>query len=308
MIENYVVRRFVCFIPTNQFNKIFPGLYNQIRREAHPSILAGVKSILAGRGYPKDVEFRKALVENGLYGSGDRQAKIRFILERIERHLAGKEPPRLETVSVEHVMPQTLTDFWRDHLGEDWETAHALWLHTLGNLTLTGYNSEMSNDDFSAKRQRLIGGTLHLNKLFAKFDSWRAADIRARAETLVEPILSIWPYFGADQPQELVSPPRGRRPAELRILGKTCAVSTWRDVLENTVNEVIEIDPDAYGALSRELSSHVGSDRTRFREARQLRNGGYVNVNLSAEGIDRLCRRILDVAGVSESEWNVETR
>jgi hypothetical protein len=155
VIENYDVRRIVCFIPTNQFNKIFPGLYNQIRREAHPSILAGVKSVLAGRGYPKDVEFRKALIENSLYGSGDRQAKIRFILERIERHLAGKEPPRLETVSIEHVMPQTLTDDWRAHLGEDWETAHALWLHTLGNLTLTGYNSEMSNDDFSAKRLRL---------------------------------------------------------------------------------------------------------------------------------------------------------
>ena len=308
VIENYVVRRFVCFIPTNQFNKIFPGLYNQIRREAHPSILAGVRSILAGRGYPKDVEFRKALVENSLYGSGDRQAKIRFILERIERHLAGKEPPRLETVSVEHVMPQTLTDDWRAHLGEDWETAHALWLHTLGNLTLTGYNSEMSNDDFSAKRQRLIEGTLHLNKLFARFESWRVADIKARAEILVEPVLSIWPYFGGEQPEELVSPPRGRRPAELKIFGKTLAVSTWRDVLENTVNEVIDIDPDAYGALSRELSSHVGSDRTRFRESRQLRNGGYVNVNLSAEGIDRLCRRILDVAGVSESEWEVETR
>ena len=114
VIENYVVRRFVCSIPTNQFNKIFPGLYNQIRREAHPSILAGVRSILAGRGYPKDVEFRKSLVENSLYGSGDRQTKIRFILERIERHLAGKEPPRLETVTVEHVMPQTLTDDWRD--------------------------------------------------------------------------------------------------------------------------------------------------------------------------------------------------
>ena len=205
-------------------------------------------------------------------------------------------------------MPQTLTDFWRDHLGEDWETVHALWLHTLGNLTLTGYNSEMSNDDFAAKRQRLVSGTLHLNKLFSKFDSWRAADIKARAEALVEPILSIWPYFGGEQPQELVSPPKGRRPAELRILGKTCAVSTWRDVLENTVNEVIEIDPDAYSALCRELSSHIGADRTRFREARQLRNGGYLNVNLSAEGIDRLCRRILDVAEVAESEWNVETR
>ena len=84
-------------------------------------------------------------------------------------------------------MPQTLTDDWRAHLGEDWETAHALWLHTLGNLTLTGYNSEMSNDDFPAKRKRLTGGTLHLNKLFAGFESWRAADIKARAEILVEP-------------------------------------------------------------------------------------------------------------------------
>ncbi len=308
IIENYVVRRFVCFIPTNQFNKIFPGLYNQIRREAHPSILAGVRAILAGRGYPKDVEFRKALVENSLYGSGDRQAKIRFILERVERHLAGKEPPKLETVSIEHVMPQTLTDDWRSHLGEDWETSHALWLHTLGNLTLTGYNSEMSNDDFAAKRKRLAGGTLHLNRLFAGFESWRAGEIKARAEILIEPIVSIWPYFGGDQPEEQSSPPSGRRPTELKILGKSVQVSTWRDVLENTVNELIEIDPDAYGILCRELSSHIGTDRTRFRESRQLRCGGYVNVNLSAEGIDRLCRRIVDAAGVSDIEWEVVLR
>jgi hypothetical protein len=225
-LENHVVRRFVCSIPTNQFNKVFPGLYNQVRREAHPSILAGVRAILAGRGYPKDVEFRKALSENSLYGSGDRQAKIRFILERIERHLAGKEPPKLETVSVEHVMPQALTEEWRTHLGDDWETAHALWLHTLGNLMLTGYNSEMSNDNFLSKRQRLTGGTLHLNKLFASFDSWRVADIMARAEIVVEPVLSIWPYFGGEQPDELIAKPRGQRPAELRIFGKSVAVTT----------------------------------------------------------------------------------
>jgi len=79
-------------------------------------------------------------------------------------------------------------------------------------------------------------------------------------------------------------------------------------VLENTVNEVIDVDPDAYSALSRELSNHVGSDRSRFRDARKLRNGAYVNVSLSAEGIDRLCRRILDVAGVTETEWEVKTK
>lgn len=307
VIENYVVRRFVCNIPTNQFNKIFPNLYNQIRREAHPSILLGVKAILAGRGYPRDLEFRKNLVENNLYGSGDRQTKIRFILERIERRLAGKEPPRLESVSVEHVMPQTLTNEWREHLGEDWEAAHALWLHTLGNLTLTGYNSEMSNADYSSKRQWLIGGTFHINRCFSQFTAWRVDDIKKRADLLVEPILSIWPYFGGDQGEEVAVAPRGRRPRQLRIFAKCIAVNTWRDVLENTVNEVVESDSDAYHMLCRELSSHIGNDRSRFRESRRLRNGGFVNVNLSAEGIDRLCRRILDAAGVLQTEWVLET-
>ena len=166
----------------------------------------------------------------------------------------------------------------------------------------------MSNDDFPAKRQRLTAGTLHLNKIFARFESWKAADIKARAEILVEPVLAIWPYFGGDQPEAVAAAPRGRRPAALQLFGKRLAVATWRDVLENTVNEIIDADPDAYGGLCRELSSHIGSDRTRFRESRQLRNGGYVNVNLSAEGIDRLCRRVLDVAGVSETDWGVGTK
>ncbi len=307
LIENYIVRRFVCSIPTNQLNKIFPGLYNQIRREAHPSLYEGLRSILAGRGYPKDVEFRKNLVEGTLYGSGDRQAKLRFILERIERRLADKEPPELGNTSVEHVMPQTLTDTWRSDLGEEWESTHALWLHTLGNLTLTGYNSELSNDDFRTKRSRLISGTLHLNKTFEGFASWSASEIKSRAELMADRVLAIWPYVGADQSAEVVDVPKGQKPVRLRILGRNLAVSTWRDVLEGTVNEVVEADPDVYPALCKELSSHVGDERMRFREARQLRNGGFINVNLSAEGIARLCQRILITAEMAGMEWEVET-
>ena len=307
LVENYVVRRFVCGVPTNQFNKIFPGLYNQIRREAHPDLPSGVRAILSGRGYPKDVEFRKALVESSLYGSGDRQAKLRFLLERIETHLAGKEPPRLETVTIEHVLPQTLTENWRDALGEDWENAQALWLHTLGNLTLTGYNAELSNDDYQAKLGYLSAKTtLHLNKPFARYQSWGPDEIRDRAELLTEPALAIWPYFGPETAPEPSTTIRGRRPTALRIDGRSIAVGTWRDVLEATVNEVIEDEPAAFEALARELPSHVGSDPTRFRDSRRLRNGAFVNVNLSAEGIDRLCQRVREIAGASELEWAVD--
>ncbi len=125
---------------------------------------------------------------------------------------------------------------------------------------------------------------------------------------LAEHVLTIWPYFGANQTEDVGPIPRGRRPQRLTIFGKAIEVESWRDVLQNTVNEVIESDVEIFPALCRELPCHIGNDRSRFREARELRNGGFVNVNLSAEGIDRLCRRILDISGVLSTEWTLETR
>jgi uncharacterized protein with ParB-like and HNH nuclease domain/predicted transport protein len=197
VLENFIVRRFVCGVPTNQLNKIFAPLYQQIKASAS-SFVDSVKDILEKRGYPKDYEFEKNLREAKLYGGGDRKEKTKFILETLEESFGHKEQVRFEKLEIEHVMPQTLTSWWETHLGENWEFVHETLLHTLGNLTLTGYNSNLSNSDFEEKKSRYKESRLELNAYFSDIETWRESDIQSRAQKLAKQCLEIWPYFGKD--------------------------------------------------------------------------------------------------------------
>jgi len=163
LVENFIIRRYVCNIPTNQLNKIFPSLYSQALIRNASSFLDGVRQVLQSRDYPKDTEFRQRLLDAKLYGAGERLAKTKFILETLETAHEHKESPVFENLTVEHIMPQTITDSWKQHLGEDWQADHELFLNTLGNLTLTAYNSELSNSPFLIKKQYLIKSHLELN-------------------------------------------------------------------------------------------------------------------------------------------------
>jgi len=95
-------------------------------------------------------------------------------------------------------MPQTLSDWWKKHLGEDWEEIHELYLHTIGNLTLTAYNSVLSNYDFLTKNEKLSDSHLELNKYFSNIDKWTKKEIENRCEFLANRALEIWSYFGAE--------------------------------------------------------------------------------------------------------------
>ncbi len=119
------------------------------------------------------------------YGGGDRVIKTKLILETLEEKYAHKEQVPFDNLSVEHVMPQTLSVWWQNELGNDWEETHDLFLHTIGNLSLTAYNTELSNDDFPIKKQRLNESHLEINKYFNALNTWTRADIEQRAEVLV---------------------------------------------------------------------------------------------------------------------------
>src|ERR1700737_2988278 len=152
------------FRSTFGLNKVFAALYLQASQ--NPSIAAGLKDALRTKNYPRDVEFRERFVSTKLYGGGDRIEKTKIILERLEESFEHKEPVPFSTLQIEHVMPQTLTASWKEVLGEYWETVHELLLHTLGNLTLTGYNAPLSNDDYGRKREILLNRHLELNRVF----------------------------------------------------------------------------------------------------------------------------------------------
>ena len=115
------------------------------------------------------------------------------MLETLEQNYAHKEQADLRGLTVEHVMPQSLTNAWRNALGPDWSSLHTHLLHTLGNLTLTGYNPELSTRPFSEKRRLFRNSNLEMNKEIADDAEWGPEQIRSRAERLAARAIKIWP-------------------------------------------------------------------------------------------------------------------
>lgn len=310
-IENFLVRRFVCGVPTYGLNKVFAPLYNQARGAAD-FVGAIEKSLANPRGYPRDDAFRERLADARLYAGGDRLRKTKLILERLAAH-GQKEIVPGSTLTIEHVMPQTLTDEWKTHLGPTWEDDHDQLLHTLGNLTLTGFNSELGNLPFAEKKVRLETSNVSLNHHFRGVERWTAAEIERRAEGLVDRALALWPYFG---PQQAVTEEgvttaddvTGTVPRLVRVRGDEVVVQSWVDVAIATLDAIIRKGDEEFVAVMTELPKFVNTDATAFRRSSRLKklsNGAYVETNLSALAIHRLCVQAVQIAGVRPDEWVV---
>lgn len=309
IIENFIVRRFVCNVPTNQLNKIFPSLYAQAQLQNASNLVDGVRSILQTRGYPKDAEFRTRLVESKLYGAGHRANKTKLILETLEAMHEHKEQVPFDKLTIEHVMPQTASSWWQQHLGENWQISHELHLHTLGNLTLTAYNSEMSNDPFPQKRQRLANSHLELNSYFLTVTDWNSTEIERRAMQLASGAIEAWNYFGNEAAQTVtVETVTGKIPRVLTILDQQITVESWRDVLTETLNTIADLEPDLFESLAQEYPRFVSNNPSRFRRNRRLDNGYYIEVNLSAKDVYQFCTQAIESISLSKDDWMVETR
>ena len=148
---------------------------------------------------PADAEFRREFVVKDVYNFRSRNYLLRK-LENFDR----KEPVDVDSYTIEHVMPQNpdLSPEWQQELGPDWKTVQERWLHTIGNLTLTGYNPELSDRPFSEKLT-IKGGfrdsPLRLNQYLAKLDHWNEEEIEKRAELLAD--LALQDLAGADAPR-----------------------------------------------------------------------------------------------------------
>lgn len=307
VIENFLMRRYVANVPTNQLDKIFPPLYKQVFLKNETDFVAGLKSVLATKNYPTDIQFRKAIENSKLYGSGDKIKKTKHLLTIIEQSYGHKELIDFETLTIEHILPQTPSEAWKKDLGEKWEETHDLYLHTIGNLTLTAYNSELSNDNFEQKKKILQESHLELNKYFTNKQHWREAEIKNRAEYLTNLCLQIWVFFG----QESVVPTddvTGTRPQSLTIWGQEYPVKYWSDVLEQTTKTIADLAPEKLDLLIKEFPRLINSDTNGLgKSARivEIGNGIYINKNYSAENIQRFCIQAIETIELSSDDWQV---
>ncbi|MCC5663822.1 DUF262 domain-containing protein [Nostoc sp. CHAB 5784] len=194
LVESYVFRRTICGIPTNYMNKNFATLSREVDRENYlESLQIALSSKKSYKRFPDDEEFRRELLVKDIYNFRGRNYLLRK-LENYER----KELVNVEEYSIEHIMPQNpnLCLEWQADLGEQWKEIRAKYLHTIGNLTLTGYNPELSDRPFIEKRDKKDGGfadsPLRLNRGLQHLKQWNETEINKRAELLADIAVKVW--------------------------------------------------------------------------------------------------------------------
>jgi uncharacterized protein with ParB-like and HNH nuclease domain len=199
-LENYMVRRYIAGEPASYLNRMFPTLWSEVKVG---SLVPSLKEALARRNYPSDEKLFRAVEGRRLYDKSEQNRhRTALVLETINRRLSvgtGGYTVLDASPTIEHVMPQTLSDSWKAELGLMWEQIHRDHVHTLGNLTLVTaeWNSELSNADFGVKRAKLAANALRLNNSYfnQNFPRWGREEIRERSKLLCQTLITVWPSF-----------------------------------------------------------------------------------------------------------------
>lgn len=203
--ESYLLRRLICNIPTPSLNKTFAKMYNDIDKDNYSQSYQ-VQLVLKENYHrmPKNREFGRNFRERDIYNLKGKNKE--YIFDKFE-NWNSKEKTPIEAYTIEHIMPQNpnLSQEWRDCLGPNWKEIQKTYLHTIGNLTLTGYNSELSDRPFKEKRD-MEGGfkqsAIRLNVYLHNLSTWNEAEIKKRANYLVGEAFKIWKY--PDVSQEII--------------------------------------------------------------------------------------------------------
>lgn len=194
-VESYCLRRSICDIPTNSMNKTFARLSKEINKQDYYNyFVAAMFEKDTYKRFPANDEVQEKLLNQNMYSKRKILNHILIAIENTE----GKEFVSTENSTIEHIMPQNLTKEWEKELGPNYEEIHSIYLHTLGNLTLTPYNSELGDKSFYDKKIHKKHGfcksKLSLNEGLCELDKWTDKEITDRTKQLSKKIINIWKY------------------------------------------------------------------------------------------------------------------
>ena len=253
LVESYVFRRAICAIPTNSLNKTFAGMSRTLKKDRYlESVQAAFLLLPSYRRFPSDDEFQRDVKVRDLYNFRSRS----YWLRRLENH-GRKERVMVEDYTIEHILPQNeaLSKEWQAELGTEWQRVQQDWLHTLGNLTLTGYNSEYSDHPFAYKRDQVtdkdgnpVGfahSPLKLNLGLGKVSQWDEAAIKVRADRLAADAAKVWgaPQL-ADDLLDAYRPAAAKPGQQYSIADHTHLLTgPMRDLFETLRKSVLALDP-----------------------------------------------------------------
>lgn len=320
ILENYIVRRYICGEATNFTNKMFPTLWREIIDEMESSeaaqklsFIEAVKKVLVSKNYPPNRKICQSIRTNKIYDNRNRE-KVVLILESINRLLSkgtGGYTVLSDAPTIEHILPQKLTDEWKTELGDNGDRIYQDYLHSFGNLTLIthDWNSSLSNSPFSIKKLAMANHALRINSDYfgQKIDIWNEQAILQRADFLADKFLEIWTAFGESTApiKELYT-----QPLSVTIYGEKIDIpnKTWKQLRLKVVEWIIENRYQFFNVLRETVNIFVDTTEGKNypKDWHQLSNGVYMYNSSSAKQHIAYCRRILATVGIFESDWSIE--
>lgn len=305
LLESFLIRRSICNLQTNQLRRMLPPVFDAAGG-ASPGFVDGLRNQLGGKRCPDDHTFAEALATTPLYLTTEKNARLRLILERLEHSFNHKEPAQLAGAQIEHVLPQTLTPEWEQELGDGATESWARLLHTLGNLTLTGYNAELSNEPYAVKRQKLVKSHFELNRHFTDVAHWTPDAIQERGRALAQRALEIWGDVGrsptsADSKRRLAS----RRPLKVRFLDVEQPTKNWKDAFVKLLELMDAHSPGLLVRIARDqtLLAAITTDENRFRRSSRKVGDVYINTHASAELFQDWCRKVAEIGKFDVNDY-----
>lgn len=267
---NYSIRRLICEVGSNSLRGLYKTLYARVfarpenKQYYYDSIVSFFQQLTSKDALPDDKSFLLALKQNNLYR---KNALCKFLLTAIENQ--GKEQLVTDNLTIEHIMPQNknLSTVWQKMLGQDtWQSVQEKYLHTLGNLTLTAYNSELGDKPFAVKQQELDDVKTKVVVLYADVKdrtAWNAEAMEQRANRLAGIIVNLYPI---EQPAQTVSfaDPRYQEytcedpdnatyktPKYYVLQGERVNITNFAEMLRSVVSRLYELDSNIIEGMAR---------------------------------------------------------
>ncbi len=242
LIESYICRRAVCNLGTNSLNKVFASFARHIQKDEYfKSLKAHFGYLTEKQRFPNNDESKNSFITIDFY----HLRKNEYFFERLE-NFDTKEPVNTKGLTTEHIMPQTLTEEWERDLGENFQAIHDKYLHTIGNLTKTGYNPEYGNKSFKEKRDMEKGfkdSPLSLNQSLRDLESFGEEEIKKRANDLADLALKIWTYPNLDaETLEKYKPKKDKKEKKVYDLSSYKFSSHSRELFDILSKEIKALD------------------------------------------------------------------
>lgn len=324
--EVYLFRRTICELPTNALNKIFLFLHRDIinldgTAENYCEKLTYTLNNKRESGrFPSDEEFRMALSQKNIYLMRGESKK--YLFERLEN--GGLKDGAIGVwnkldsggLSIEHIMPQTLTRGWIEDLGEDHGRIFEQWLHRLANLTLTGYNSEYQNARFQEKKAMTGGfeeGGLHINRWIKKQSKWTESELEQRDAILQDEALTLWAkpetsYCPPVRQMDRVAldedePMTGKNISRYIFRGIEQPVSSWVEMYQQILMQLHEGDKSVLTHLAlssdpnEDMSIHFSNVPDRFHSCRKIDENIYVWTGTDTQSKINMLKKLLPLFG-----------